>query len=103
MLLTDEVKELIPKAPIVPVVTVSREGEPHLITVGKVKEVRDEGILVFGIFRMETTQKNLRETGKMQVVIASRENSPKGFRLKGEGRIEGKEVLFQVEKVESLL
>lgn len=52
---------------------------------------------------MQTTQRNIRETGEMQVVIASREGGPKGYRLTGKAWVEGQQVLFKAESAEALL
>ena len=103
MVITKEIKELISKTQTVSIVTVSDEGEPHLIIVGKVAEVRDEDTLVFGIYKMEVTQQNIRDNGKMQVAIATMDGDPKGYRLSGLASIDEKQVLFKVEKVELLL
>lgn len=103
MVITDDIKTLIEKAPFVPIATVSDKGQPHLIVAGKVKEVRDDDVLAFGIYKMESTQQNVADNGLMQVVVASTADGPKGFRLSGRACIEGKEVLFKAEKAESLL
>lgn len=103
MVLTKEIIQLAKTVPFVPITTVSAEGEPHLIVVGKVKEIKEEDILAFGIYKMEETQKNIKENGKMQIVLASTVDDPQGSRLIGEACVEGDEVLFKVEKVESLL
>ena len=103
MIITKEIKELITKAATVSITTVSNEGEPHLIIVGAVGEVRDEDILVFGIYKMQVTQQNIRDNGKMQVAIATQDGDPKGYRLSGQASIDGKQVLFKVEKAELLL
>ncbi len=103
MVITEKIKQLVEEAPFVPIATVSAEGNPHLIVVGKVKEVRKEDILVFGIYKMEETQQNIKDNGKMQVILASTVDDPKGYRLTGEACVEGDEVLFKAEKAESLL
>lgn len=103
MVITEKIKEVILKAPFIPITTVSANGEPHMIVVGKVMEVRDGDILGFGIYKMEVTQQNIKDNGKMQVVIATMEGGPKGFRLEGKACIEEKLVLFKAEKVEELL
>lgn len=41
MIISQEIKELIGQVPLVPIATVSDNGEPHLIVVGNVKEVRE--------------------------------------------------------------
>ncbi|ODA40484.1 pyridoxamine 5'-phosphate oxidase family protein [Desulfosporosinus sp. BG] len=103
MVITQEIKDTIAKAPFVPITTVSAQGEPHMIVVGKVAEIRDEDILGFGIYKMEVTQQNIKANGMMQVVIATMDGGPKGFRLSGKACIEEKLVLFKAEKVEMLL
>ena len=103
MIITEKIKEVILKAPFIPITTVSTSGEPHMIVVGKVAEVRDGDILGFGIYKMEVTQLNIKDNGKMQVIIATMEGGPKGFRLEGKACIEGKLVLFKAEKVEEML
>lgn len=103
MVITNEIQELIPQAPIVPIVTVSSQGEPHLITVGQVKEVREGDTLIFGIYKMQKTQQNIQDTGTMQVLIATREGGAKGYRLTGKACIEGQQVLFKAENAEALL
>lgn len=51
MVISTEIKDLIKHVPFVPITTVSEGGQPHLIVVGKVKEVRGEDVLVFGIYK----------------------------------------------------
>ena len=103
MVLTEEIKDVASKAPFIPLVTVSAQGEPHLIVVGKVAEIREGDVLGFGIYKMEVTQQNIKNNGKMQVLIATMEGGPKGFRLEGTASIAEKLVLFKAEKAESLL
>lgn len=52
---------------------------------------------------MEVTQQNIKDNGKMQVIIATVEGGPKGFRLSGKACLEEKLVLFKAEKLEALL
>lgn len=103
MIIDQKMKELIEAAPMVPIATVSASGEPHLIVVGKVKEVRENDILAFGIYKMEKTQRNIKANGLMQVVIATREGGPKGYRLTGKASLDGSLVLFKAELSEKLL
>ena len=98
--LTPEIKEVVGQAPFVPITTISGDGQPHLIVVGKVKEIRGNNTLVFGVYKMEKTRRNLAETGLMQVAAVS---GKKGYRLSGRARVEGEEVLLTVDKAESLL
>ncbi|CAA7602584.1 pyridoxal 5'-phosphate synthase [Acididesulfobacillus acetoxydans] len=103
MIISEEIKELIDQAPMVPIATVSAEGEPHLIVVGKVKEVRENDILTFGVYKMEKTQQNIKANGLMQVIIAVREGGSKGYRLTGKASVDGGLVLFKAEQREKLL
>lgn len=102
MIITEEIKDLISKAPLVPIVTVSPQGEPHLIVVAQVKEIKDDA-LGFGIYKMERTQANIKDNGRMQVVVATLEGGPKGVRLTGNASVEGQMVWFKPEKAEVLL
>ncbi|WP_407311302.1 pyridoxamine 5'-phosphate oxidase family protein [Desulfosporosinus sp. SB140] len=103
MVITQEVLDVVSKTPFIPITTVSSHGEPHLIVVGKVAEIREDDILGFGIYKMEVTQQNIKDNGIMQVVIATMESGPKGFRLEGKACVEEKLVLFKAEKLEKLL
>ena len=98
--LTPEIKEVIEQSAFVPMATLSGDGQPHLIVVGKVKEVKDDNTLVFGVYKMEKTRQNLAETGVMQVAVVA---GKKGYRLSGKAKAEGDEVLFIVEKADALL
>ncbi|KLU61115.1 pyridoxamine 5'-phosphate oxidase [Peptococcaceae bacterium CEB3] len=103
MIISQEIKELIDQAPMVPIATVSTGGEPHLIVVGKVKGVRENDTLAFGVYKMEKTKQNIEANGLMQVVIAVREGGPKGYRLTGKAFVDGGVVLFKAEQSEKLL
>lgn len=103
MVISQEIKDLIEQAPMVPIATVSASGEPHLIVVGKVKEVRESDTLTFGVYKMEKTQQNIKANGLMQVIIAVREGGSKGYRLSGKATVDGSLVLFKAEQSEKLL
>jgi Predicted flavin-nucleotide-binding protein structurally related to pyridoxine 5''-phosphate oxidase len=103
MIISREIEELIELAPMVPIATVSASGEPHLIVVGKVKEVRENDTLAFGVYKMEKTQQNIKANGLMQVIIAVREGGAKGYRLTGKATIDGGLVLFKAEQSKKLL
>lgn len=98
--LTPEIKEVLGQAPFIPITTVSGEGKPHLIVVGKVKEIRGDNTLVFGVYKMENTRRNLAENNLMQVAAVS---GKKGYRLSGSARAEGSEVIFTVYSADHLL
>ncbi|OIQ58527.1 pyridoxamine 5'-phosphate oxidase [Moorella thermoacetica] len=99
-ILTPEIKEVIAQSAFIPMTTLSANGQPHLIVVGKVKEVRGDDTLVFGVYKMEKTRQNLAATGVMQVAVVA---GKKGYRLSGKARAEGDEVLLTVESVDVLL
>ncbi len=99
-ILSDEMKKIISESPFVAIASISGEGAPHLIIVGKAKEIRDENVLVFGVYKMDTTQSNISETGLLQVAVAS---GKAGYRFTGKACVQGSEVLLSVEKAESLL
>ncbi len=103
MIISQEIEELIEQAPMVPIATVSTIREPHLIVVGKVKEVRENDTLAFGVYKMEKTQQNIKANGLMQVIIAVRDGGPKGYRLTGKASVEDNLVLFKAEESEKLL
>lgn len=98
--LTQEIKDVVSQSAFVPITTVSREGQPHLIVVGKVKEIRGDDTLVFGVYKMVKTRQNLAESGIMQAAAVA---GNKGYRFSGKGRAEGDEVILTVDKVEALL
>ncbi|OAT81755.1 pyridoxamine 5'-phosphate oxidase family protein [Desulfotomaculum copahuensis] len=104
-ILTPEIKKVISESPFLALNTMSKDGQPHLIVVGKAKEIRDDDALVFGVYKMVKTRRNLSETGVMQVVAASVKSREEahGYRLSGRAVAEDNEVLFKVEKADILL
>ncbi|MFZ5650110.1 MAG: pyridoxamine 5'-phosphate oxidase family protein [Bacillota bacterium] len=98
--LTPEMKDFISRSAFIPVTTVSREGQPHLIVVGRVKEIPSDDTLVLGVYKMVKTRENLAETGIMQVAAVAEK---KGYRFTGRARVEDDKVFFTVEKAEALL
>ena len=98
--LTPEIKKVIAQSPFIAITTLSASGQPHLIVAGKVKEVRGDDTLVFGVYKMEKTRQNLAATGVMQVAAVAEK---KGYRLSGKARAEGDEVIFTAEGADVLL
>lgn len=99
-ILSEEIKKVITESPFVAVASISKEGVPHLIIVGKAKEIRDDNVLVFGVYKMNTTKSNISETGLLQVAVAS---GKAGYRFTGKACVKDAEILLAVEKAESLL
>lgn len=98
--LTQEIKDVISQSAFVPLVTMSGEGQPHLIVAGKVKEIIGDDTLAFGVYKMVKTRRNLTATGIMQAAAVA---GKMGYRLTGKGKEEGDCVIFTVEKAEALL
>lgn len=93
-------KDVILASPFIALASVSEDGQPHLIVVGKVKEIKDDGHLVFGVYKMEVTRKNLSRTGILQVVAVS---GKIGYRFTGEATVQDSEVVFAAYRVDTLL
>lgn len=99
-ILTEEIKKNISESPFIALVSISNEGIPHLIVVGKVQEIKDENTLVFGVYKMDKTRKNISETGLLQVAAASGKS---GYRFIGKAHVQENKILFSIETIESLL
>jgi predicted pyridoxine 5'-phosphate oxidase superfamily flavin-nucleotide-binding protein len=100
VILTPEIKKVISESAFIALVSVSNEGDPHLIVVGKLQEIRDENTLIFGVYKMDKTRQNISETNILHVVAVSGKS---GYRFIGKACIKEKELLFSAEKIESLL
>ena len=98
--LTAGMKEVISSSPFIALASVSKAGEPHLIVVGKVKQISDDSHLVFGVYKMEKTKQNLAETGCLQVVAVSEKV---GYRFSGKAVVQNDEVVLAVQEVATLL
>lgn len=101
MVITDEVKAVLEKAQIMSVVTIGADGEPHLIIAGSGKVSGDT--VVFGIYKMERTQKNIIANSKAWVAGATLDGGPKGYRLTGAAEVSGKNVIFTAKSAESMI
>ena len=97
---TEDVKKVITESPFLALATISKAGQPHLIVVGKAKEIREDNCMVFGVYKMVKTQENITETGIMQVAASSGKS---GYRLTGKASIKESDLIFLVDKVEALL
>ncbi|MDR1916237.1 MAG: pyridoxamine 5'-phosphate oxidase family protein [Synergistaceae bacterium] len=104
MVITDEVKRVVEGSAFLSLVTLNPDGTPHPIIVGK-GEVSGDNV-VFGIYKMSETQKNVTANNKVWVVAATTEGGPKGakgYRLSGVAKAAGKQLIFTPDKVEALL
>ena len=98
--ISPEMKEVLNQSPFIALTTVSKVGRPHLIVVGKVKEIKSDNFLVFGIYKMNKTRQNLSETGLLQVVAVSGKS---GYRFSGDANCTETEIHLIVKEIESLL
>ena len=101
MVIDDDVKRVVEGSPFLSLVTVNPDGTPHPIVAGKGE--LSGGNVVFGIYKMETTQKNLAAGSGAWVVAAVLDGGAKGYRLTGTAKAEGKQVIFTPDKAEALL
>ncbi|WP_371380183.1 pyridoxamine 5'-phosphate oxidase family protein [Sporomusa aerivorans] len=98
--LTDEMKDAILSSPFIALTSVSKVGVPHLIVVGKVKNIAEDSQLIFGVYKMEQTRKNLTETGWLQAVVVS---GKVGYRFTGKAVAQNDEVTLTIEQAAALL
>jgi hypothetical protein len=101
MVIDNEVKKIIEGSAFLSLVTIGADGLPHPIIAGK-GEVSGENI-VFGIYKMEVTQKNLLKNNKAWLVGAIRADSPKGYRLTGTAAAKDKQLIFTPVTAEKLI
>lgn len=101
MVINDEVKSVIEGSAFITLVTVSAEGTPHPIIAGK-GEVSDDKV-VFGIYKMEVTQKNLKTNNKAWIVAAAKDSGPKGYRIAGTAEAIDKKLIFTAVKVDAMI
>jgi predicted pyridoxine 5'-phosphate oxidase superfamily flavin-nucleotide-binding protein len=100
------VKKVIGESAFLVLVTVNPDGSPHPIVAGK-GEVEGDNI-VFGIYKMENTQRNILANDKAQVLGATvTEDRPLGFRLNGRAAARetaaGKQLVFTALAVDTLI
>ncbi len=101
MIITDDVKRVIEDSAFITLVTQCEDGTPHPIIAGK-GEVASDTVL-FGIYKMEVTQKNLSNYPKAIIVACTNKAESKGYRLTGTAMPNGNKLVFCPEKVETLI
>jgi Pyridoxamine 5''-phosphate oxidase. len=101
MIINDDVKAVISAAGYLSLITIGADGMPHAIIAGSRKISNDT--IVFGIYKMETTQKNLASDSSMCVLAAVISEKPMGYRLTGTAKVTEKEVIFTPSTAESLI
>jgi predicted pyridoxine 5'-phosphate oxidase superfamily flavin-nucleotide-binding protein len=100
------VKKVITESVFLVLVTVNPDGSPHPIVAGK-GEVEGDGV-VFGIYKMEQTQRNILKNNHVQVLGATvTEDRPLGFRLNGSAAVrqgaDRKQLVFTAHTVDTLI
>lgn len=101
MVMNEGVKAVIEGSAFLSLVTLGKDGIPHPIVAGKGEVVGET--VVFGIYKMETTQKNLAANKNAWVVAATMDGGPKGYRLCGAAEIKGKQLVFMPAAAEALI
>ncbi len=99
MVIHDDVREVVEGSAFLSLVTMNADGTPHPIVAGK-GEVKEDTI-VFGIYKMDRTQKNLAQNKSAWVVAAT--GTPKGYRLIGTAQTDGKQLIFTPSAAEPLI
>ncbi len=100
-MINEEVGKVIANSAFITLVTMNLDGTPHPIVAGEA-EVRD-GRAVFGIYKMERTQKNLTANPKAWLIAAESGDEAKGYRIIGTAAAHDKHLIFTAEKCEALL
>jgi hypothetical protein len=101
MVITEAVKQVIAGTPL-SLITVNGDGSPHPIVAGSGKPAGET--IVFGIYKMEQTQKNLAANKNAWIVGGFMSGGkPQGVRLTGTAEVKGKELIFTPVKAEALI
>ncbi|NLI93447.1 MAG: pyridoxamine 5'-phosphate oxidase family protein [Peptococcaceae bacterium] len=101
MVINEGIKAVIEGSAFLTLVTVGPDGVPHPIITGKGEVMGDT--VIFGIYKMEKTQKNLAANNSAWVVAATKDGGPKGYRLSGTAEAKGKQLIFTPVKADPLI
>ncbi|GHV77236.1 pyridoxamine 5'-phosphate oxidase [Spirochaetia bacterium] len=102
MVINDDVKQVLEGTAFLSLVTIGTDGNPHPIVAGKGEAAGDT--VIFGIYKMEQTRKNLSVNNHAWVVGATMfDGKPKGYRLTGAAEAKGKQLVFTATKAEALI
>jgi hypothetical protein len=101
MVINEEVKKVLEGSAFLTLVTINADGTPHPIIAGKGQVINDT--VVFGIYKMEITQKNLMSNKNAWVVGATKAEGSKGYRLTGTAEAKDKQLIFTPIKVDALI
>lgn len=101
MIINEEVQAVIGTSAFIPLVTINPDGTPHPIIAGKGEVVGET--VVFGIYKMEQTQKNLAANNAAWIMAATMQGKPVGYRLSGTAVVNGKQLIFTPQKAEAMI
>jgi hypothetical protein len=101
MQINDDMKKVLEGTAFLSLVTIAEDGTPHPIIAGKGQVVGDT--VVFGIYKMEVTQKNLLSDKRAWVVGATLDGGPHGYRFSGTAQATEKELVFTPEAADILI
>lgn len=101
MIITEEIEKVITGSAFITLVTQGANGDPHPIIAGKGEIVGDT--VVFGIYKMEVTQKNLAKNPNAWLVACTMTDGPKGFRLTGTAAARDKQLIFTPVNAEAMI
>jgi predicted pyridoxine 5'-phosphate oxidase superfamily flavin-nucleotide-binding protein len=101
MVINETVKQVIEGSAFLTLVTVNADGTPHPIIAGKGETSGDE--VIFGIYKMEQTQKNLLQNNQAWIVGSTRVEGPQGFRLRGTAAVRDKQLIFTATQADRLI
>lgn len=100
-MITEMQKNVVEKSAFITLVTLNSNGTAHPIVAGKADIQGDK--LIFGIYKMEETQKNLAANPNAWVVAATMDGGPKGYRFAGSAHADGKSLVFTVSGADELI
>ena len=102
MIINEEIKTVVEDTAFITLATINADGTPHPIIAGK-GEV-DGDTVIFGIYKMEKTQKNILANNHASIVACTvSESGPKGYRLTGTALAKEKRLMFTALSADELL
>ena len=101
MVINDDVKSVIEGSAFITLVTMSADGIPHPIVAGKGTVSGDQ--VYFGIYKMEVTQNNLKTNNQAWIVVATKNDGPKGYRLAGTATALDKQLIFTAVEAKAMI
>jgi predicted pyridoxine 5'-phosphate oxidase superfamily flavin-nucleotide-binding protein len=101
MKINEQMKAVVEGSAFITLVTLCADGKPHPIVSGKGAVKGDT--IVFGIYKMEKTQKNLAADPSAWIVAATRDGGPKGYRFSGTAAAQGGQLIFTPSDAEPLM